>query len=213
MYITVCSSGLNTRPSSAANRLRSVVEDANNSQLKRETFRKNALRGAFYSKTIALTEWKPTSFKLIVFISSTFTDTQLERNFLMDELYFELRKKGFAHNIQVILMDMRWGIQDEMTLDHKTWIECARGIDWCIANSTGIAFLSLQGDKFGYTPLPKSILQADLDAHLQHCPEGKHFLCCIIRSLTLSIKTSTVWRVTGIALMIMLYRRSMFSGI
>jgi hypothetical protein len=103
-----------------------------------------------------------------------------------------------------------WGIQDEMTLDHKTWVECARGIDWCVANSTGIAFfLSLQGDKFGYTPLPKSILQTDLDAHLQHCPEGKHFLCCIIGSLTLSIKTSSVWRVTGIALMIMLYRRSM----
>jgi hypothetical protein len=28
--------------------------------------------------------------------------------------------------IQVIFVDMRWGIKDENTLDHKTWIECER---------------------------------------------------------------------------------------
>jgi hypothetical protein len=37
----------------------------------------------------------------------------------------------------------------------------------------GIGFLSLQGDKYGYTPLPKTILQMDMDKHLENkvCPE------------------------------------------
>jgi hypothetical protein len=37
----------------------------------------------------------------------------------------------------------------------------------------GIAFLSLQGDKYGYTPLPKTILQLDMDERLKNkeCPE------------------------------------------
>ena len=31
------------------------------------------------------------TYRMIVFISSTFTDSQMERNYLMDELLFELR--------------------------------------------------------------------------------------------------------------------------
>ena len=61
---------------------------------------------------------------------------------------------------------MRWGVKDENTLDHKTWIECAKGVQWCKESSVGIAFMSLQGDKYGYTPLPKTVLKHDLDRHL-----------------------------------------------
>jgi hypothetical protein len=47
--------------------------------------------------------------------------------------------------IQVIFVDMRWGVRDENSCDHLTWIECAMGINWCKTESTGIFFLSLQG--------------------------------------------------------------------
>ena len=62
---------------------------------------------------------------------------------------------------------MRWGVRDENTSDHKTWIECANGIAWCKEESAGVCFLSLQGDKYGYTPLPRTIIQERLDKHLQ----------------------------------------------
>ena len=67
----------------------------------------------------------------------------------------------------MIFADMRWGVRDENTSDHKTWIECANGIAWCKEESAGVCFLSLQGDKYGYTPLPRTIIQERLDKHLQ----------------------------------------------
>mgnify|MGYP003385325966 CR=1 FL=1 len=83
-------------------------------------------------------------FKLVVFLSSTFTDTQLEREILMDEILFPLRQQGSQFGIQVIFMDMRWGVQDQNTLDHNTWNESAKGIEFCKEESMGIAFFSLQ---------------------------------------------------------------------
>jgi hypothetical protein len=69
---------------------------------------------------------------------------------------------------------MRWGVRDENSDDHKTWIECSNAIKWCKEQSMGLCFLSLQADKYGYTPLPKAICQEDLEAHLKitQCPES-----------------------------------------
>jgi hypothetical protein len=70
--------------------------------------RKHVLQGAFFSKTVHISAWKSPVFKLLAFISSTFTDTQLERDFIMDELLFYLREKARQFGIQVIFADMRW---------------------------------------------------------------------------------------------------------
>ena len=145
----------------SARKLRALVQDAPIREI-----RKIVLKGLDTGTTIQPSVWTSPTFKLFVFVSSTFTDTQKERNFLMDELQFKLRGEAQKHGIQVILVDMRWGIKDANTLDHKTWIECAKGIHWCKQQSTGIAFMSLQGDKYGYTPIPKTVLQEDLDRHL-----------------------------------------------
>ena len=50
---------------------------------------------------------KAHTFTVIVFISSTFTDSQTERNYLMDELLFELREHAKEHRIDVIFVDLR----------------------------------------------------------------------------------------------------------
>ena len=147
------------RPTSAR-KLRALVQDAPSE------VRKIVLRGLDTGAIRDASMWMVPTFKLLVFVSSTFTDTQKERNFLMDELQFALRAEAQQHGIQVILVDMRWGIKDENTLDHKIWPECAKGIHWCKLQSTGIAFMSLQGDKYGYTPIPKTVIQKDLDRHL-----------------------------------------------
>ena len=147
------------RPSSAR-RLKDTVAQSS------IALRQSVLNGNFYSSTVPSDQWSSPSFKMLVFVSSTFTDTQLERDYLMDELLFLLRERAHQYNVQVIFADMRWGIRDENTKDHRTWIECANGINWCKQQSLGVCFLSLQGDKYGYTPLPKSILKTDLDQHV-----------------------------------------------
>jgi len=97
--------------------------------------------------------------KLMMVISSTFTDTHLERNILLEKILPNLQKQGHQQNISVIFMDMRYGMKDTNTLDHMTWIACAREIRRCYQESDGLFFISLQGDKYGYMPLPKHINQ------------------------------------------------------
>lgn len=61
---------------------------------------------------------------------------------------------------------VRWGVRDENTLDHMTWVSCKRELERCRQESGGLFFLSLQGDKYGYRPIPKTINKTIMDARL-----------------------------------------------
>ena len=91
--------------------------------------------------------WKtpPKNMKFIV--SSTFTDTTREREILMGEASQKLRPLAMNHGIEVIVVDMRWGLRDENTRDHRTWMECSRIIEMCREESCGTFFVSLQSEK------------------------------------------------------------------
>jgi hypothetical protein len=93
--------------------------------------------------------------KLMIFVSSTFLDTNLERDILHRNILPDLQKKAQQHDIQVIFYDMRFGVKDENTLDHMTWEACKDAIRQCLEGSDGLFFLSLQADRYGYLPLPK----------------------------------------------------------
>jgi hypothetical protein len=54
--------------------------------------RKCVLKGAFQESDYR--QWRRQPQKLLVFVSSTFTDTQHERNYLSDVLLHELRKEA-----------------------------------------------------------------------------------------------------------------------
>jgi WD40 repeat protein len=111
--------------------------------------------------------------KVTIFVSSTFTDTHKERNILHENILPRLRSQVYAlsaagdANIQVIFYDMRFGVKDENTRDHMTWIACKEAIEQCYHESDGLFFLSLQGDKYGYSPLPKFLDQKLLDGLLE----------------------------------------------
>ena len=62
------------------------------------SLRKHVIRGA-YTSLQSSAEWRAPTFKLLVFVSSTFTDTQLERNFLIDELLSELREEARSEGV------------------------------------------------------------------------------------------------------------------
>jgi WD40 repeat protein len=97
--------------------------------------------------------------QLMVFVSSTFLDTNLERDILHRKILPDLQRKAQQHEVQVILYDMRFGVKDENTKDHMTWVACKEAIQQCRDGSDGLFFLSLQADRYGYRPLPKYLDQ------------------------------------------------------
>lgn len=92
--------------------------------------------------------WGNHIFKLSVFVSSTFTDTVIERNILMNEVLPSLREIGKQHGVEVVFVDMRFGVKDKITLNHLTWDVCRCELQRCNNESFGIFFLSLQSEKY-----------------------------------------------------------------
>ena len=123
----------------------------------RSRLRLNVLRGDFFTSGDSHQNWHTPSHKLDVFVSSTFTDTHLERNIIMKEILPEARKHGDAYGIPVSVVDMRYGVRNESTMKHMTWSDCYRELKRCALESSGKCFLSLQSHKYGYRPIPKRI--------------------------------------------------------
>nr|XP_006825345.1 PREDICTED: NACHT and WD repeat domain-containing protein 1-like [Saccoglossus kowalevskii] len=93
-----------------------------------------------------------------IFTSSTFTDTYVERNALMQDVYPKLRdycKSKYGLEFQVV--DMRWGVRDEATDDHMTSQLCMNEIEECKRISDGPTFVVFLCQKYGYRPFPAKI--------------------------------------------------------
>ncbi len=87
------------------------------------------LNGGFNCSSLSdsnRTCWYEPFWKLLVFVSSTFTDTVKERNIILEQTLKQLRHRGDLSGIQVSFVDMRWGVVDDNTLDHSTWLVCKR---------------------------------------------------------------------------------------
>ncbi len=94
-----------------------------------------------------------------IFTSSTFTgrkmniilykisffyylDTSMERNSLMQHTYPKLKEYcREKHGLEFQVVDMRWGVRDEATDDHKTTELCMQEIDNCQRVSVGPNFV------------------------------------------------------------------------
>ena len=87
------------------------------------SIRLEVLRGAF---NVPIDLWKLPVWKMTLFVSSTFTDTIKERNYLLETVHPYLFSLGRKYGINVSFVDMRWGVRDENTEDHLTWIACAK---------------------------------------------------------------------------------------
>ena len=136
----------------------------------RNRLRLAVLIGDFFTSEELFQIWCTPYDKLIVFASSTFTDTHSERNVLMKEALPEARMLGDAHGVPVSIVDMRYGVRNESTLKHMTWTECYRELKRCALESSGKCFLSLQSHKYGYRPLPKRISKNNYENRLATLP-------------------------------------------
>ncbi|KAK7479964.1 hypothetical protein BaRGS_00028791, partial [Batillaria attramentaria] len=106
----------------------------------------------------------PPSDKIVrIFLSSTFTDTRHERNELMKEVFPRLRSWCQGQGYQFQVVDMRWGVRDEATDDHRTTDLCLREIERCTQISTGPCFVTLVSHKYGYRVFPREIVATEFD--------------------------------------------------
>ncbi|KAJ7373573.1 hypothetical protein OS493_011178 [Desmophyllum pertusum] len=102
-----------------------------------------------------------------IFTSSTFTDTTEERNRLMRDVYPSLRTYCQQRGLEFQVVDMRWGVRDEATADHKASELCMQEIKNCQRLTRGPNFVCLLGDKYGYRPFPYKIKATEFEILLE----------------------------------------------
>ena len=106
-----------------------------------------------------------TSRTVRIFISSTFRDFAGERDELVKKVFPELRRRCKARFVELLEVDLRWGVTEEQSRRGETLRICLQEIDRC-RPSTPVFFIGLLGERYGWIPevghYPKDVL-ADPD--------------------------------------------------
>ena len=104
-----------------------------NEEESREFFIKRNRRRMLESRTVR------------VFISSTFRDFALERDYLMRHALPELRQIGEKQGITVVFVDLRWGVTSEESSSGAVVKLCLQEIDACRP-----FFIGMLGERYGW---------------------------------------------------------------
>jgi len=82
----------------------------------------------------------------------------MERNTLMEWVYPKIKDYcKERHGLEFQVVDMRWGVRDEMTNEHMTTALCMNELSGCQKYSMGPNFIYFGGQKYGYRPIPSEI--------------------------------------------------------
>jgi len=95
-----------------------------------------------------------------VFISSTFRDFIEERDLLVKEVFPELRKRCKDRFVEILEVDLRWGITEEQSKRGQTLRICLEEIDRC-RPSAPVFFIGLLGERYGWIP-PRDYFKPDV---------------------------------------------------
>ncbi|CAJ0816193.1 DUF4062 domain-containing protein [Ralstonia flaminis] len=85
-----------------------------------------------------------------VFLSSTFRDMQVERNYLVTAVFPRLKRLAQSHGVLLQEIDLRWGITAEEAHRGETVAICLDEIDRCRACPP--FFIGLLGERYGWIP-------------------------------------------------------------
>eukprot|EP00736_Rhodelphis_marinus_P014389 Rmarinus@m.14869 len=114
-----------------------------------------------------------------IFLSSTFTDTNIERNLLMEDVIPYLRHVGRLLGVQMREpSELRWGINTKSSTEHRVTEICVTEVQRCLRESQGIAYVLFLGDKYGWRPPPADIPQDEFEFLLEKVKEAdlkQHF--------------------------------------
>lgn len=130
------------------------------------------LHGGWGDSSLDAQTWQPPSKNLLIFVSSTFLDNHIERNILSELILPQLQKEAEKFGLFVTLTDMRYGVIEANQRNHKVWDFCKAELERCQRDSAGIFFLSLQSERYGYRPLPRSIPHLFFEERVCQLPEG-----------------------------------------
>ncbi len=95
-----------------------------------------------------------------VFISSTFRDFIEERDELVKKVFPELRRRCKERFVEVLEVDLRWGITEEQSKSGETLRICLEEIDRC-RPSAPVFFVGLLGERYGWIP-PEDYFKPDV---------------------------------------------------
>lgn len=98
-----------------------------------------------------------------IFVSSTFSDFQQERDTLQEYVFPMLQEFCQENNISFQAVDLRWGVSQEDTLKQQTMEICLKELNRCQEVSPKPNFLVLVGDRYGWQPVPERILVEELN--------------------------------------------------
>ena len=101
-----------------------------------------------------------------VFVSSTFSDMKIERGILQRDAFPRLEKYCESKGAKFQAVDLRWGINEESSLNQKTLQICFNEISRCQKISPRPNFLILLGDKYGWQPIPEIVPGPEMQAIL-----------------------------------------------
>ena len=82
-----------------------------------------------------------------VFLSSTFRDFMQERDLLVKQVFPSLRRRAQERGVEVVDVDLRWGITEEQSKQGQTIGICLDEIERCRPY-----FIGLLGDRYGWVP-------------------------------------------------------------
>ena len=102
-----------------------------------------------------------------IFISSTFEDMRKERDILQQKVYPYLVELCAPRGWQIDFVDLRWGISKEASVQQKTMHICLQELERCKKVSPRPNFLILQGQRYGWCPLPELIEEQHWNPLLQ----------------------------------------------
>ena len=82
-----------------------------------------------------------------VFVSSTFKDMMKERDYLIKEVFPEIRHRCHQRGIEFTEIDLRWGITEKQAQQGKVIEVCLKEIDRCRP-----FFIGILGERYGWIP-------------------------------------------------------------
>ena len=92
-----------------------------------------------------------------LFISSTFSDFEAEREALRERVFPELEEFCRLRGASFQAIDLRWGITEEAQREHETMRICLEELRRCQELSPKPNFVALLGNRYGWEPAPARI--------------------------------------------------------
>ncbi|KAI9362480.1 hypothetical protein DFJ73DRAFT_812542 [Zopfochytrium polystomum] len=113
-------------------------------------------------------------FKLVdrtvirLFISSTASDTEWERNTLVKDVWPYLAKLCQILDLDFEPIDLKWNAFDASVHENKEWDRSGYWVTEAMESSVGPSFFSILGDMYGQPGIPTSIAAEDFETMTAH---------------------------------------------